>query len=213
MKEAHKHRLIGAAILAAVGVLFLPSFFKDNQLYSVDKNSQIPERPKVTAIAFNEPVMPEGIETAPSPDAMFVEGEELPSISLPPSPPELSEELVEAGVTGGDTSAVVSTWDSSSSSSASTKTQLAPPATDNQGLITGYVVRVASLSSKESASRLESQLRSLGHKAYVRSAPLNNGFTYRVFVGPFLDQAEAARVKQSLDSALSVNSWVQKFEP
>lgn len=210
MKEAHKHRLIGAAILAAVGVLFLPSFFKDNQLYSVDKNSQIPERPKVTAIAFNEPVMPEGIETAPSPDAMFVEGEELPSISLPPSPPELSEELVEASVTESDTSAVVSTW---KSSSASTKTQLTPPATNNQGLITGYVVRVASLSSKESASRLESQLRSLGHKAYVRSAPLNNGFTYRVFVGPFLDQAEAARVKQSLDSALSVNSWVQKFEP
>lgn len=210
MKEAHKHRLIGAAIIAAVGVLFLPSFFKDNQLYSVDKSSQIPERPKVTAIAFNEPVMPEGIETAPSPDTMFVEGEELPSISLPPSPPELSEELVEASVTESDTSAVVSTW---KSSSASTKTQLTPPATNNQGLITGYVVRVASLSSKESASRLESQLRSLGHKAYVRSAPLNNGFTYRVFVGPFLDQAEAARVKQSLDSALSVNSWVQKFEP
>ncbi|HEY8941198.1 MAG TPA: SPOR domain-containing protein, partial [Cellvibrio sp.] len=64
MRESVKHRLIGAAVLAAIAVLFLPSFFKDRQQYQVNTESQIPGRPSITAVDFNEPVQPEGIESA-----------------------------------------------------------------------------------------------------------------------------------------------------
>lgn len=65
MKESVKHRLIGGAVLAAVAVLFLPSFFKDRQQYQVDTSSHIPGRPSITAVDFNEPSRPEGVEPAP----------------------------------------------------------------------------------------------------------------------------------------------------
>jgi len=55
VKEALKHRVIGAAVLTAIAVLFLPSFFKDQKAYDVDTRSQIPDRPSITAVDFDEP--------------------------------------------------------------------------------------------------------------------------------------------------------------
>lgn len=211
MKEAHKHRLIGAAILTAVAVLFLPSFFKDNQPYSVNIESQIPQRPSVTALSFREPEVPEGIDLAAAPEAMFVGDEAADSISLPPPSLPLPEDVELTSREPEGSKAVASS--SSQMSSAPMLAQVTTPAMNEKGLITGYVVRVASLSSKDLAEDLEARLLSMGYKAYVRSAPLANGFTYRVFVGPFLEQSEAAGVKQKLDVVLSVDAWVHKFEP
>ncbi|MGV8838638.1 MAG: SPOR domain-containing protein, partial [Cellvibrio sp.] len=87
MRESVKHRLIGAAVLAAITVLFLPSFFKDRQQYQVDTSSHIPGRPSITAVDFNEPTRPEGIEPAPAPETMFVpdEAEAIPPEQVPPA--------------------------------------------------------------------------------------------------------------------------------
>jgi DedD protein len=71
VKESVKHRLIGAAVLIAAGVLFLPSFIKDRQQYNVDINSQLPARPNIRVVDFNEPVRPEGIDPAKPADDMF----------------------------------------------------------------------------------------------------------------------------------------------
>ena len=87
MRESVKHRLIGGAVLAAIAVLFLPSFFKDRQQYQVDTSSHIPGRPSITAVDFNEPTRPEGIEPAPAPENMFVpdESESVTTTQIPPA--------------------------------------------------------------------------------------------------------------------------------
>ena len=83
MKEAYKHRLIGAGILTAVAVLFLPSFFKDKQQYTVDTASQIPQPPTITTVDFAEPIEPENVAPAPAAEAMFVPDE---AEAVAPSP-------------------------------------------------------------------------------------------------------------------------------
>lgn len=203
MRESVKHRLIGAAVLAAVAVLFLPSFFKDRQQYQVDTSSQIPGRPSITAVDFNEPTRPEGIEPAPAPETMFLpdESEAVPVAQIPP----LEQAAVAAEVASSNQSVT----------SATTTSAVSVPVMplNAQGLPDTWVIQVASLSVQAAANKLRDQLQADGHKAYVRSVPGASATTYRVFIGPKQDKAEAIAIKTQLDKRLKVNSLVLPFKP
>lgn len=203
MRESVKHRLIGAAVLAAIAVLFLPSFFKDRQQYQVDTSSHIPGRPSITAVDFNEPTRPEGIEPAPAPETMFVpdEAEAIPAVQVPPAE-----------------QAVVAVAATSSAQSTSSKAAVAPASVpviplNPQGLPDTWVIQVASLSAQVAANKLRDQLQAEGHKAYVRAVPSANATIYRVFIGPKQDKSEALAIKSQLDKRLKVNSLVLPFKP
>jgi DedD protein len=73
--ERLKHRLLGATILIALGVLLLPGFFRDKEAYPVNTNSQIPAKPSITAVDFDGPTPVEGIEAAEDPATMFIPDE------------------------------------------------------------------------------------------------------------------------------------------
>lgn len=203
MRESVKHRLIGAAVLAAIAVLFLPSFFKDRQQYQVDTSSHIPGRPSITAVDFNEPIRPEGIEPAPAPEAMFVpdEAEAIPAAQVPPAE--------QAGVAV----AVASSAQSTSSKSAVADASVPVIPLNTQGLPDTWVIQVASLSAQAAANKLRDQLQAEGHKAYVRAVPGANTTIYRVFIGPKQDKSEALAIKSQLDKRLKVNSLVLPFKP
>lgn len=203
MRESVKHRLIGAAVLAAIAVLFLPSFFKDRQQYQVDTSSQIPGRPSITAVDFNEPVRPEGIEPAPAPETMFVpeESESVVAAQLPPAEPTVAAAIVS------------SSGQSISSTAAVIEASVPEMPLNAQGLPDTWVIQVASLSAQDSANKLRDQLQADGHKAYVRSVATANATIYRVFIGPKQDKAQALAIKSQLDKQLKVNSLVLPFKP
>ena len=199
MRESVKHRLIGAAVLTAVAVLFLPSFFKDRQQYQVDTGSHIPGRPSITAVDFNEPEQPEGIEPAPAPETMFV--------------PADSEDIAPADDKNLDDEKAVVASAPSSSAVVVTSSSAMSTASNGSMLPEGWVIQVASLSAQEGANKLRDQLQAEGHRAYVRVVPLANNTIYRVFIGPKQSKAEAMSVKTQLDSRLKVNSLVLPFKP
>jgi len=202
VRESVKHRLIGAAVLAAIAVLFLPSFFKDRQQYQVDTSSQIPGRPSITAVDFNEPTRPEGIEPAPAPETMFLPDESESVVTQIP-PPE--QAAVAAEVASSNQSVT----------SAATMSAASVPVMplNAQGLPDTWVIQVASLSVQAAANKLRDQLQADGHKAYVRAVPSASATTYRVFIGPKQDKAEAIAIKTELDKRLKVNSLVLPFKP
>lgn len=204
VKEAVKHRLIGAAVIAAVAVLFLPSFFKDRQAYQVDTESQIPERPSITAVDFNEPQQVEGIEPAPSPETMFVpeEAEALPT--------EVAKEIAKEVKA---TSTLSSAGAQSSIASKASTPAVAEMPLNAQGLPNAWVIQVASLSNSEAATKLRDQLQSEGHKAYIRVVDSGGSKIHRVFIGPKLDKAEATSLKSQVDKRFNVKSLVLPFNP
>ncbi len=206
MRESVKHRLIGAAVLTAVAVLFLPSFFKDRQQYQVNTDSQIPGRPSITAVEFNAPQQSENIEPAPAPEAMFVPNDNDTSIAGLAVPPAEAGEMQPAAATRLDTSAVAS-------SSAFNGDQVPELPLNAKGLPEAWVIQVASLSSQEGANKLRDQLQADGHKAYVRAVPMSNGNIYRVFIGPRQDKSQLQAIKTQLDKTLKVNSLVLPFKP
>lgn len=206
MRESVKHRLIGAAVLTAIAVLFLPSFFKDRQQYQVNTDSQIPGRPSITAVDFNEPVQPEGIEPAPAPETMFVpESDESAVGDIAVTPP--------AAMEASPPVTAVTTSQSASSVNVAAPEPAPELPLNAKGLPDAWVIQVASLSAQEAANKLRDQLQAEGHKAYVRAVPTAKGNIYRVYIGPRQDKAELLAIKSQLDKRLKVNSLVLPFKP
>lgn len=184
MNERLKHRLLGAAILIALGVLLLPGFFRDKDAYDVNTQSQIPVKPSITAVDFDGPTPVEGVEPAPEPETMFV-------------PQESSVESVKNTTT--ETTASFSA--SSSASSTSVK------------LPEAWVIQVGSFGQKEAAEKLLKELQTEGEKAYLRSVVTDKGTMHRLFIGPKMDKQEALATKSTIDKRLKVDARILPFKP
>ena len=204
MKYTLKHRLVGAAVLAAVAVLFLPSFFKDKQAHSVNTKSQIPARPNIAPEEFKAPQPVPNIEPAPAPENMFVPDEGI------------IEQPVVAEVSSAASSVVASK--SASSSPIKTSAASAPTAVNNmplnsQGLPDAWVVQVGSFTTKEAANKLRDELQAEGQKAYVRTVANGGSSISRVYIGPKLDKAQAQAIKAQMDKRLKTSTMVKPFQP
>ena len=70
-------------------------------------------------------------------------------------------------------------------------------------------MQLASLSSRESAEKLQKTLRSQGYNAYIRTADGKN----RVFVGPLIERAEADRLRDLLNRQQNLKGFVVRFQP
>lgn len=72
MDTALKQRLIGALVLLAVGVIFLPVLFEPDHQRIVDRASQIPVAPEIEPVTIAEPVKLSSIEPLKPADQMYV---------------------------------------------------------------------------------------------------------------------------------------------
>jgi len=202
-----KHRFIGAAVLAAVAILLLPSFFKEKKDFQVSTKSQIPVRPNVVAEEFKAPQPVPNIEPAPAPETMFVPTEAAPDV--PPA------NVPAAPVTSsGIASSVAASLASPAKSSVSAHVSSVPAMPLNgQNIPDAWVVQVGSFTTKEAANKLRDELQEDGQKAYVRTVTTNGTAISRVYIGPKLDRAQAQAVKEQMDKRLKVKSMVMRFQP
>jgi DedD protein len=194
-----KHRLIGAAVLAAVAVLLLPSFFKEKKDYQVNTKSQIPARPNVVAEEFKSPQPVANIEPAPAP--MFV----------PTEPVSDKPELIASSAIS--VSAAVSSAKSVPAVSGQAASSVPAMPLNARGLPDAWVVQVGSFTSKETANKLRDDLQADGQKAYVRTTTSSGGSISRVYIGPKLDKGQALALKEQMDKRLKVKSMVMRFQP
>lgn len=77
MDDGLKQRLIGAIVLLALAVIFVPVIFDREQLQPVDRQTQIPPAPDITPVTIPEPE-PDMAEVDPAPpvDEIFLPDEE-----------------------------------------------------------------------------------------------------------------------------------------
>jgi DedD protein len=195
-----KHRLIGAAVLAAVAVLLLPSFFKEKKEYQVNTKSQIPARPNVVAEEFKAPQPVPNIEPAPAPETMFVPTEAVPDQPV-------------AAVSSASASSVAAVVKTSVGSVKAQVSSVPAMPLNTQGLPDAWVVQVGSFTTKEAANKLRDDLQADGQKAYVRTTTSGSGSISRVYIGPKLDKNQALALKDQMDKRLKVKSMVMRFQP
>lgn len=194
MNDGLKQRLVGAVVLAALAVIFVPSLLREQQPEPVDTRTQIPERPAIEPLAFEVPQQPDNIEPAPAPDTMF----------LPEDPGQPVHDDLELD---SEVREPTEQPEESDKSATPDKEQLA-----EQG-VQAWVVQVASFSNSETANKLRDRLQEQGYKAYVRSVAIGSGTVSRVYIGPKLKRAEAESIKSAVDQSLRVDALVLKFQP
>ena len=213
-----KQRVIGALVLLALIIIFVPMLF----------NRQDDAR-KVVVEAPPQPAAP----AVPSTEVQPVQTPEAPPVVVVPDDPgkPLGKPQTPIAGTSGqapvqNAPAVAQAPQPQAAPVAKAPSASAPVATpapttpatpaakpDSRlgaaNLPNSWSVQLASLSSRPSADALQAKLRSQGYNAYVRSADGMN----RVFVGPVIERAEADRLRDQLNKQNGVKGFVVRFQP
>ncbi|MCO6414035.1 MAG: SPOR domain-containing protein [Thiogranum sp.] len=197
-----KQRLVGAIVLVALGVIFIPMLLEGPDETLVPKMEELPE--------FADPRPGEPFEAFPSSGAMSDEPEtsvvteEAPSEpDLPETAPEPEPALLPETAASAQTE---STPPPEVASPATTATQAAEP-----GPLGSWVVQVGSFSSQQNALVLRDKLREGGFPTQVEKVQVDSKTHYRVRVGPFLERAEADRNQRQLSDKFSLTARVLSY--
>ncbi|MCC6076812.1 SPOR domain-containing protein [Pseudomonas sp. GCM10022188] len=189
-----KQRIVGAAVLLALLVVFLPMLFQreDEQRPVQVEAPPMPAMPAV-APAPAEPV------AVPEPQAAEVPVE--PTLAAPAPVNELPSQPIAAAAPPQAAPAPVPV--------ASEPVTAAPSRLDTDGLPVSWTVQLASLSSRARAEELQNRLRKQGLAAYIRTV---EGMS-RVFVGPLIERGEAERVSAQIARQYKLSPIVVRFQP
>ncbi len=210
LDKAYKQRMVGALVLVALAVIFLPMLFsrQDEQRQVTVEAPVAPPAPAVPQVQLEPVAVPEPQtlpqEPVPSDDEIAEQVE--PSAPIAPAP------VVPAQIAKPATPPPVSKpipAPAQPIASATTKPDTTQSRVDANGLSVSWSVQLASLSSRASAESLQKTLRSQGYNAYIRSADGKN----RVFVGPLIERAEADRLRDLLSRQQNLKGFVVRFQP
>lgn len=211
LDKVYKQRMVGALVLVALAVIFLPMLFtREDEQRQIQVDA--PTAPQV-------PVMPQvQVDPVPVPEPQPIAEEPMPPEEIAPAPAAPAP-VAPAPV------AVVSKPVASVAPVAAVKAPAVTPAqtvaqapakldttqkrVDANGLPVSWSVQLVSLSNRASADNLQKTLRNQGYNAYVRSS----GGMNRVFVGPLLERAEADRLRDMLGKQQNLKGFVVRFQP
>jgi len=211
LDKAYKQRMVGALVLVALAVIFLPMLFsrQDEQRQVVVDAPAAPHAPAVPQVQVEPVVVPEpqALPQEPVPSDDEIAQQEAPTAPIAPAVPVAPAPV--AKPVAPVPAAKSTTPPTQPIAAAPTKPDTTQSRIDANGLSVSWSVQVASLGSRENAESLQKDLRSQGYNAYIRSSDGKN----RVFVGPLIERAEADRLRDLLDRQKKLKGFVVRFQP
>ncbi|WP_160104991.1 SPOR domain-containing protein [Pseudomonas izuensis] len=213
LDKAYKQRMVGALVLVALAVIFLPMLFsrQDEQRQVTVDVPAAPQAPAMPQVQVEPVVVPEPQalpqEPVPSDDEIAQDIPAVPTAPAVPAPAPIAKPVTPAPVPA--LAAKPATAPAQPITAAPGKPDTTQSRVDANGLSVSWSVQLASLSNRESAEKLQKTLRSQGYNAYIRSADGKN----RVFVGPLIERAEADRLRDLLNRQQNLKGFVVRFQP
>ncbi|UVM48263.1 SPOR domain-containing protein [Pseudomonas sp. B21-015] len=215
LDKAYKQRMVGALVLVALAVIFLPMLFsrQDEQRQVTVDAPAAPHAPAMPQVQIEPVVVPEpqALPQEPVPGDDEIAEQQAPSTPIAQSAPVAPAPPTAKPVAPSAAPVVkpVPTPAQPIAAAPAKPVTTTPSRVDANGLSVSWSVQLASLSSRESAESLQKTLRSQGYNAYIRSADGKN----RVFVGPLIERAEADRLRDLLSRQQSLKGFVVRFQP
>lgn len=215
MERGLKERLVGAAVLAALAVIFIPMLLDDAPSGPGPiTETNIPERP-AGSDGFSSRIIP--VEPAPSP------------IELPEPPPEpVAEEAIPEKAAPDKAAAA----EQPAASQPTAETEPAnpgpqtdtesgpaagsgekPAATTDNAEPSGWVIQLGSFSQEDNARELNAKLRKAGYAAYVEPVIQSGKKVYRVRVGPEVMRGEAEKLRDRIAAEFDLKGIVVRHQP
>lgn len=206
-----KQRMIGALVLVALAVIFLPMLFtREDEMRQVRVDA-----PQAPSMPSPPPVQ---VEPVPVPEPEVLP-EEAPVVidesSAPIAPPKTPIAPAPSAAPAAQTPAVPAPAapapkvEKPAAPAAAASSPASSNKVDGNGLPVSWSIQLASLSNRTGADNLQKTLRSQGYNAYIRSA----GGLNRVFVGPLIDRAEAERLRDVINRQQKLKGFVVRFQP
>jgi len=216
LDKGMKQRMVGALVLVALAVIFLPMLFtREDEMRQVRVEApQAPAMPtlpevKVDPVAVPEPqTLPQEPQQPEQPPVVVNESTApvtTPSQPIAPSP-QTQAQVQPKPQTPVPTPAPKVETPSAAKPAVTAGT---PSKIDANGLPVSWSIQLASLSNRAGAESLQNTLRSQGYNAYIRSA----GGMNRVYVGPLIERAEAERVRDAINRKQNLKGFVVRFQP
>lgn len=209
MEDGLKQRLIGAIVLIALAVIFLPAILDGKkQVQTKSEAVVVPDRPKFEVIApivKSQESEKQAIRETIAQDrqqngeddiaALQRDMELLNTVEIPQQ-----EEVVAV--------------DESTTEAAETeiKQTMTPPET-SEGLTPVWTIQLASFSQTANANQLKEKLLADQFRAYTETVSAKSGTITRVFVGPEMTKKRAETVKGELKKRYDLNGLIVKFVP
>ena len=196
MDQNLKERLVGAAVLIILAVIFIPMFLSDVPITDGRiTETNIPEKPEV----FSSRIVPLGT----GPENISRQG--TPDTSANAGSPATTTEPAESPQTRVDTH-------QTTKAETEPVTVVKEAAKDSSAVgLTAWVVQLGSFSSEGNAQSLNKQLREQKYPAFVEPLIQENKVIYRVRVGPELRRSNAEKLQQEIKKKLGIDGILVKY--
>jgi DedD protein len=220
MENSLKQRIVGAVVLIALAIIFLPSILKE-------KTNPAPFQTKIPAkpIESMETNLPEEIVLKNKQTQLALDNleekikrktketttEKTLVTKVTTAKQEASSDVARVKKVAEDAQPVSK---ETNTAKISESTQAVPQTIGKQFKDAAWVIQIASLTSKENAIALVNKLKGEGHKAYRRNAKNKQGKSIvRVFVGPYIIKTRAQEALPKINKISSLSGIVLPFDP
>jgi DedD protein len=177
-----KHRIVGAIVLVALVVIFVPMILSGREPPPELRGTrEAPPRAEITETRV--------LVTPVTPDEAM--------------PPESSETVKVVQVPVDNKPAPVE------KATAAKKPEPAPAKPTAVKIEDGWMVQVGTFSNTQNATRLRDRLKSLGHSVHADSVTVGGKKAMRLRVGPFADRAKADKAQAQIRKETGVAGVVQ----
>jgi DedD protein len=199
MEQKLKERLVGAAVLVAVAVIFIPIILNDSPESEAISGSNIPAKPETN---FNSRIIPiiennENTTSAPIESKSNDSGK-----SQKENVEEVIKEIVVEKIDTDD--------DKSTQITSSKKENREDEVKANVGL-SAWIVQLGSFTDEDNAQSLNIKLRKAGYPAFVEPLKTNGKISYRVRVGPEIKRSEAELLLEKLKEKMKLDGIVVSY--
>ncbi|MCO2408281.1 SPOR domain-containing protein [Pseudomonas aeruginosa] len=217
LERGLKQRIVGALVLIALAVIFLPMLFtrEDESRQVVMEAPPRPQSPAMPSVEVQPTEVPE-LQPGEEGIAPEIVEEVSPAAAGQPSQPIGGLPATPPATQPPAQAQAQAQAPAASLPPSQPQPPAAPPSPppaekrlDANNLPQSWSVQLASLSNRARAEELQKTLRSQGYNAYIRSFDGMN----RVFVGPVIQRAEADRLRDQLSKQQKLNGFVVRFQP
>ncbi|HEK0687255.1 TPA: cell division protein DedD [Proteus mirabilis] len=212
MASKFQNRLVGAVVLVAVGVIFLPTLFDGDKKYNEDQFASIPLVPKPGDEQDIESIAPIEQTTTPSTpsegasEAMISEavtGVEQPQVSTP----EVSDPQVAPSTPVVEPPKVVNPPVEPPTTP--------PPAVSETTAPKGeaWVVQLGALKNAAKVEEIIAKMHLSGYPVYTVPARPVSGKVTRIYIGPNASKAELQAMLPRLKELTGLQGEVRAYKP
>ncbi|TDJ72880.1 SPOR domain-containing protein [Pseudomonas putida] len=219
LDKGMKQRMVGALVLVALAVIFLPMLFtREDEMRQVQVQApEAPAMPSLPEVKVEEVAVP---EPQPVPDPVQEQPQEAPVVvdessaqpttpSQPITPSQQTQAQSQPQPKAQTPLPTPAAAAKPATATAPAAAATAPSKIDANGLPVSWSIQLASLSNRAGADNLQKTLRSQGYNAYIRSV----GGMNRVYVGPLIERAEAERLRDVINRQQNLKGFVVRFQP